>query len=177
MDATLVEKLHKATLEAAKLIGYSEVFFENLPDNRFDSVNLLDIVKSVEHYLGDIRPDIVYTHHYGDLNIDHRLACEAVLTATRPTKACTVKEVYEFETVSSTEWSFGNREWGFFPNVFVDIQDYFEIKCDAMKKYKSELCSFPHPRSLETLEALAKKRGSIAGKEYAEAFELARRIV
>ena len=85
-DAAVIGQLHKNTLDAAEVIGFSKVFFENLPDNRFDSVDLLDIVKKVENYIEDIQPNIIYTHHFGDLNIDHRLTFEAVITATRPTE-------------------------------------------------------------------------------------------
>ena len=148
-EQTAVHQLHKNTMEAARIIGYSDVFFENLPDNRFDSVDLLDIIKKVERYITELQPDVLYTHHHGDLNIDHRLTCEAVLTAARPVGSSTVQEIYEFETLSSTEWNFGNKETNFYPNVFVDIEGYLPQKLDAMKKYESELCDFPHPRSLE----------------------------
>ena len=176
-EQTAVHQLHKNTMEAARIIGYSDVFFENLPDNRFDSVDLLDIVKKVEQYITKLQPDVLYTHHHGDLNIDHRLTCEAVLTAARPVGSSTVQEIYEFETLSSTEWNFGNKETNFYPNVFVDIEGYLPQKLDAMKKYESELCDFPHPRSLEMLEIMAKKWGSTVGKINAEAIELVRQIL
>ncbi len=176
-EQTAVHQLHKNTMEAARIIGYSDVFFENLPDNRFDSVDLLDIIKKVERYITELQPDVLYTHHHGDLNIDHRLTCEAVLTAARPVGSSTVQEIYEFETLSSTEWNFGNKEINFYPNVFVDIEGYLPQKLDAMKKYESELCDFPHPRSLEMLEIMAKKWGSTVGKINAEAFELVRQIL
>lgn len=176
-DSSVIETLHQATLEAAEIIGYSQIFFENLPDNRFDSIDFLDVVKKVEHYIRLIQPDSIYTHHGGDLNIDHRITCEAVLTATRPVKNCAVGEIYEFETLSSTEWNFGKKEISFYPNAFVDINDYFELKCNAIKKYESELCVFPHPRSLEALEIVAKKWGSTVGRQYAEAFEMVKMII
>lgn len=176
-EQTAVHQLHKNTMEAARIIGYSDVFFENLPDNRFDSVDLLDIIKKVERYITELQPDVLYTHHHGDLNIDHRLTCEAVLTAARPVGSSTVQEIYEFETLSSTEWNFGNKETNFYPNVFVDIEGYLPQKLDAMKKYESELCDFPHPRSLEMLEIMAKKWGSTVGRINIEAFELVRQIL
>lgn len=177
VESSVIEKLHENTLEAAKIIGYSKVFFENYPDNRFDSVDLLDIVKTVEQYIRMLQPDVIFVHHSGDLNIDHRIANKAVLTAARPTENCGVKEIYAFETVSSTEWNFGSRETSFYPNVYVNIEKYFDLKCKAMKSYKSELCQFPHPRSIEMLEILAKKWGSTVGKQYVEAFETIRKIV
>lgn len=173
-DSSAVEDLHRNTLEAGKIIGYSDVFFENLPDNRFDSVDLLDIVKCVEKYINKIKPEVVYTHYQGDLNIDHQITFQAVLTATRPIGDYSVKEIYQFETVSSTEWNFGNRTGVFAPNVFINIEDFFNKKCEAMEKYESELCEFPHPRSLKMLEAVAQVRGSMIGRHYSEAFELVR---
>lgn len=175
-DTNAVQELHRNTLEAAEIIGFENVYFENLPDNRFDSVDLLDVVKCVEKYVQKVQPGIIYTHHSHDLNIDHRITFEAVLTATRPVRTCPVKEIYTFETVSSTEWNFGNRQHMFYPNVFMDVSDFMKIKIRAMEKYCSELCCFPHPRSIETLEAGAKRWGSTVGKNYAEAFELIRKV-
>lgn len=175
-DCEVVSELHQDAIASSKIIGYTDICFENLPDNRFDSVDLLDVIKLVEKYVKKIGPDVIYTHHANDLNIDHRVTCEAVLTATRPIGDYKVKEIYEFETVSSTEWNFGNRETAFYPNVFVDVSDYFGTKCEAMKQYKSELCEFPHPRSLKMLEAVARRWGGIVGKEFVEAFELVRSV-
>jgi LmbE family N-acetylglucosaminyl deacetylase len=174
-DSLKVEELHKDTFEAAKAIGYKNVYLENLPDNRFDTVNLLDIIKVIEKYIDAIKPDIIYTHHSGDLNIDHRKTYEAVLTATRPIEKDCVKEIYCFETVSSTEWNFEYLN-PFKPNYFVDIAQNLDLKLQAMNFYKSELRQFPHPRSIENLEASAKKWGSVIGVKYAEAFEVIRII-
>ena len=176
-DKQAVEELRKDTLAAAEVIGFSKTWSADLPDNRFDTVALLDIVKCVEKYTALIRPEIVYTHHAEDLNIDHRITFEAVLTAARPIGDYSVKEIYAFETVSSTEWNYGSRSKSFCPNVCVDIEAFFERKCEAMKEYRSELCRFPHPRSLEMLDAAARRWGATVGKTYAEAFELIRKVI
>lgn len=173
-DLDVVKELHKTSIDACNIIGYEEIFFESLPDNRFDSVALLDVVKCVEKYVSRIKPEVIYTHHVGDLNIDHRITCQAVLTATRPIGKYPVKEIYGFETVSSTEWNFGNREMCFASQLYEDITDTFRAKCESMKKYESELCEFPHPRSIQMLDALARVRGATVGVEYAEAFEVLR---
>lgn len=173
-DRDVVEALHQDSSAAAGVIGFREVAFESLPDNRFDSVALLDVVKLVEKYIEKWNPNIIYTHHSGDLNIDHRITNEAVLTATRPIGDYTVCEVYGFETVSSTEWNFGRKTDAFFPQKYVDVTGTLEIKCEAMKKYESELCEFPHPRSQDMLRALAEVRGATVGVRYAEAFEVLR---
>lgn len=169
----LIEKLHQNTLEAAKVVGYQEIHFSDFPDNRFDSIDLLDIVKTIEYYISKIKPSIIYTHHGGDLNIDHQRTYQAVMTATRPTKNALfdedVKEIYTFETLSSTEWEFSYQN-AFLPNVFIDVTETFDSKLKAMKCYESELCEFPHSRSLKGLEVTAQKWGSVVGKEYVEAF-------
>ncbi len=173
---SVVDELHKDSVNASKVVGYKDIFFENIPDNRFDQVDLLDIVKVVEKYVNDIKPDIIYTHHAGDLNIDHQLTCRAVMTGTRPVNDYCVKEIYCFETVSSTEWNFAYGDNTFTPDTFVDVEDTFEAKIESMKFYKSELGEFPHPRSLENLEVTAKRWGAVVGKNYVEAFETMRVI-
>lgn len=178
IDKAVVAELHQNTIESAKAIGYQEVFFADFPDNRFDQVDLLDIVKVVERQIQDLQPQIVYTHYSGDLNIDHQYTGRAVLTATRPIGAYCVEEVYAFETLSSSEWNFDySAQSTFRPNVFVDISAYYIKKEQAMRCYVSELCQFPHPRSLEGMDVLSKTRGMAAGMERAEAFMLLRKMV
>lgn len=175
-DVSVVESLHENTLEACDMIGYKKVYFENLPDNRFDSVDLLDIVKVVEGYVKKLEPDLIYTHHIGDLNVDHQCTCRAVMTATRPMEGCPVKEIYCFETVSSTEWNFDYDNNAFKPNVFINVEKTFDVKLEAMKKYETELAKFPHPRSIRALKAAGERWGSVCGCYYAEAFELMRAV-
>jgi LmbE family N-acetylglucosaminyl deacetylase len=171
-----LRELKNDTIESSKIIGYKEVFFADLPDNRFDSIDLLDIIKKVEEKIDKIKPDVVLTHFYGDLNIDHRITFEAVMTACRPIGMNSVKQVICFETLSSTEWSFGKVNTTFNPNYFVNITETLKKKIDAMACYKSELRDYPHPRSLESLEISAKKWGTVIGCKYAEAFEIVRKI-
>ena len=175
-EQSCVEELHKDTLLSAKVLGYHSVDFADLPDNRFDHVDLLDVVKVIEQKIKEFSPNIIYTHYAGDLNIDHQITFRAVLTATRPVNGCPVKEIYAFETLSSTEWNFSSDIRGFRPNVFVDVEDYFIYKAEAMQHYKTELNEFPHPRSIKAMEILAQKWGSVVGRNYIEAFELVRRI-
>lgn len=172
----LIDSLHYQTSEAAKIIGFEQVYFSKFPDNRFDSVDLLEIIKEVEKYVQQIKPDIIYTHHYGDLNIDHRRTFEAVITACRPVGEFCVKEIYCFETPTSTEWHFQYGDNTFKPNVFIDIEDTLPVKLAAMNCYKTELGEYPHPRSLKALEIIAAKWGTVVGRKYAEAFELIRKV-
>jgi len=159
------------------MLGAKGHFLYNFPDNRFDTVPLLDIVKTIENLIDKIKPEIIYTHHGGDLNIDHVITHRAVMTATRPVKNCPVKEIYAFEVPSSTEWAFCQFQPAFQPNVFVDITATLDLKIRMMQIYETEVRNYPHPRSPELLRATAIKSGSIAGLKSAECFRLIRSIV
>ena len=148
----------------------------DLPDNRLDTVPLLDVVKIVESLVERLQPEVIYTHHAGDLNVDHGVIHRAVLTATRPVTGQPVREIYAFEVASSTEWAFQRIEPAFRPNVFVDITRTIEAKIAAMECYETEARKFPHPRSPEALRALATRWGSVVGCAAAEAFELVRSV-
>jgi len=157
-------------------MGAKKLFLEGLPDNRFDTMPLLDVVKIVERLIQTVRPEVVYTHHGGDLNIDHAVVSRAVMTATRPSVDSSVKELYTFEVPSSTEWSFQRFEPVFRPNVFQDITTTLSLKIEAMEMYVSEARPFPHPRSPESLLAIARRWGTVVSCAAAEAFDLIRCI-
>ncbi len=165
--------LKKQVISANKILGVKEIFIHNFPDNRFDSVDLLDIIKRIEEVKRKIKPDIVFTQHEKDLNIDHQILYKAVLAATRPIAGETVKEVYSFEALSSTEW---NYPLNFLPDVYFDISDTLDIKIKAMEIYKSELKNFFHPRSLEGIKLNARYWGMRVGHKYVEAFKTVRVI-
>ena len=168
--------LNQETKISSKILGISKMYFKNFPDQQYDSVPFLDIVKVIEEVKNDFRPDIVFTHHYGDLNFDHRLTFQATLTAARPMEKETIKSIYSFEIASSTEWGAYSNENVFAPNYFVEINNYFDKKLEAMKAYKSELREFPHPRSLENIKLIASKWGVVVGRDKVEAFKLIRAI-
>jgi len=168
-----LEKIKDEILKANNVIGIDKIFIEHFPDNRFDSVNLLDIVKVVEKVKNEIKPDIIFTHFKDDLNIDHQITYKAVITATRALKNESVKEIYSFEILSSTEW---NYPLSFNPDVYFDISSTIDLKLKAMSEYKSELREFPHPRSLEGIKLNAKYLGMRVGREYVEAFKCVRII-
>lgn len=168
--------LEKSANRAARALGVKKVTLTSFPDNRFDSVALLDIVKTVEYHVQQFKPSVVYTHHASDLNVDHRITHQAVVTATRPLEGQSVKALYAFETASATEWSFRRDGLVFRPNVFVDVSKSFSKKIKALNAYRSEMRPFPHPRSAKALEAAARKWGSVSHVPLAEAFELIRSI-
>jgi len=172
----LVSELQERSHKVAELLGAKELFLYNLPDNRFDTVPLLDVIKIIEKLVQRLQPQVIYTHHGGDLNIDHVVVHRAVLTATRPMPGQSVQEVYAFEVPSSTEWSFQQSEPNFHPNVFVDIKKTLEIKIKALSYYETEVREFPHPRSLEGIHLIARRWGTVVGREAVEAFELIRSI-
>lgn len=171
-----IETLRANAKAAANIAGYHEIMFGDFPDNRMDSVDLLDITSVVERYIKDYEPQIILTHHHGDLNVDHRLSYQAVITACRPLQGCSVKEIYTYETPSSTEWNFPYYKNKFSPNFFVDITDTLQAKLDAVCCYATETRRAPHPRSSEALKAIAVRWGSVVGLDYAEAFEQIYRI-
>ena len=161
---------------AADILGATPPRIMDFPDNRMDTVALLDIIKAVEEVISEIRPRVVYTHHGGDLNVDHRITHQAVVTACRPQPECVVKEIYTFETPSSTEWSSKGCGPDFTPALFTDISSFLEKKKQALDCYPSEIRDFPHARSHEAIEALARRRGCTVGLEAAEAFGVVRQI-
>lgn len=175
-DKAGVERLGIAARAAASVMGAVSVKLETLPDNRFDEMPLLDVVKRVESVIQKTNPETIYTHHPGDLNIDHRITFQAVLTASRPVPGSRVKNLYTFEIPSSTEWAFQQLQPVFKPNVFVDVSETIDAKIKAMAQYESETRPFPHPRSSEALKTIARRWGTVVGLEYVEAFELVRSI-
>jgi len=167
-----IEELRNEIVGANSVLGVADIHTRDYPDNRFDEVPLLDIVKDVEQHIVDFDPSIVFTHFADDLNVDHTATNRAVLTATRPLPGSSVSMVAAFEVLSSTGWYYPN---GFEPNIFVALSEYsVQKKIDAMNAYQSELRAYPHPRSLESIRNLAALRGSSIGEAYAEGFFLLR---
>lgn len=165
--------LRAAASSAATTIAVASVRVLQFPDNRFDAVPLLDLVKAIEPVIADARPDTVLTHHRGDLNVDHRRTFEAVLTACRPLPGASVRTILSFETPSATEW---NVPTTFTPSYFEDITQTLASKLDALRSYDREMRPFPHPRSYEAIGYLAKWRGATVGVAAAEAFEVVRMV-
>lgn len=175
-DAAALERLRIDAKRANGALGVADVRFAGLPDNRFDTVALLDVVKSIESLIAELRPSVVFTQHGGDLNIDHAVTFRAVLTATRPVAGSPVRAVYAYEVASSTEWAFQRFAPEFRPSLFVNIAATLEAKIRAMEAYESESRPFPHPRSPEALRAVAARWGSVVGLASAEAFDVIREV-
>ncbi|SHG34429.1 N-acetylglucosaminyl deacetylase, LmbE family [Fodinibius roseus] len=169
---------HRACIhKAVDIIGYDSVGIYDFPDNRFDSFDLLDIIKVVEKEKEEFQPEIIFTHHGGDLNIDHQRTFESVMTATRPLKDESVKTIVTFETPSSTEWQASTDPRQFKPNLFIGVTEQNMLaKCNGMEAYKFEKRPWPHPRSTHALKILAQNYGVSVGKKYSEAFRLIRQV-
>jgi LmbE family N-acetylglucosaminyl deacetylase len=171
-------QVHRNNIEQAqKCIGYQEKSIYDLPDNRFDTVALLDIVKIIEKEKQTFSPEVIFTHHGGDVNIDHQRTFEAVITACRPMENEPVKTIITFETFSGTEWRASTDPRHFIPNLFFAItEEGLAAKIKGMESYEFEKRKYPHPRSPKALEIAAKRWGIVVGKDHAEAFCLVRQI-
>ena len=174
---TLVNVRNDAATKAGQILGCKSVECIGLADNRLDGIDLLDIVKHIEHMMSKVSPSTVFTHHSGDVNVDHRVIHEAVLAATRPQIGNPVKELLFFEVPSSSEWTPPGSLPAFVPNCFIDISKTFGIKKNALHIYSNEMRPFPHPRSFQAIEALAQWRGATVGVAAAEAFIIGRSII
>lgn len=171
-------KTHRKNIGAAqKCIGYHSVGIYQLPDNRFDSVDLLDIIKIIEKEKNDFMPDVIFTHHGGDLNIDHQRTFEAVITCCRPMDHEKVTTIIAFETPSGTEWRASTDPKHFIPNLFFEVSEKnVNAKIKGMESYEFEKRPYPHPRSPEALKIQAQRWGIATGKKFAEAFVIVRHI-
>ena len=171
-------EIHKENIiNATNAIGYHSVETYNFPDNRFDSVALLDIIKVIENEKNKFQPNIIFTHHGGDLNIDHQKTFEATLTSCRPIKNECVKTIITFETPSGTEWRASSDPKHFIPNLFIEInKDNLAAKISGMQHYEFEKRKYPHPRSPKSLKIQAQRWGVSIGSDFAEAFTIIRSI-
>lgn len=166
--------LRKIAVNVSKVLGVKNTLFENFPDNQMDTVPLLSVIKKVESFINKYKINIIYTHYNNDINIDHNIVSQAVLTASRPLPGSFIEKIYFGETLSSSEYSLFNRR--FQPNTYFDIEKYLSKKLSILNLYKDELREWPHPRSEKAVRNLAEVRGSEAGLKAAEAFMLVRNI-
>jgi LmbE family N-acetylglucosaminyl deacetylase len=176
-DAAVLAAHQSHIHKAAAFIGFQEIAVHQFPDNRFDAVPLLEIIKVVEAEKQVFQPQVIFTHHGGDLNVDHRKTFEAVVTASRPMAHETTELLITFETPSGTEWRAASDPHHFLPNWFAGItEEGLKAKCAAMECYEFEKRPFPHPRSPEALRIQAQRWGVTVGCALAEAFQLVRLV-
>lgn len=175
-DPKAIEQERGNAQEAKRLLGHKDLRFFDLPDERLAG-HFTDLLAALEKCVAEIRPEIVYTCHAGDLHQDHRVAAHASNIALRSASASFVRRVLAYEIPSGTDQVFPSSAAPFLPNVFVGIEKQLDRKCSAMAAYERESRPFPHPRSPEMLRAQARARGSQCGREAAEAFMLLREIL
>jgi LmbE family N-acetylglucosaminyl deacetylase len=164
-----------AAQRALKVLGVSNFHQFGFPDNKMDTVALLDVTQAIEGVIQSSKPDIIYTHFMHDLNVDHQITHKAVMTACRPQSWSSVMKIFSFEVLSSTEWNSPSLS-AFKPQYIVDISNYWDKKLASLKCYTEEMRVFPHSRSYECVEALAILRGATNGVKMAEAFFVERII-
>ena len=169
-----IENRKKEIEKANKILGIEKTYFLDYPTVKLDTFPQKELNDSITKVVAEVKPEIVYIPHKGDLNKDHRLIFEASLVATRPMNH-KIKKILSYESLSETEW--GQPIEPFTPNVYIDISDTIKTKIGAMKAYKGEIKPYPHPRSLEMINILAKMRGSVIGLDAAEAFILIREVI
>ena len=163
--------------KSCKQLGIKEHIGFRLRDQGLETYPMDELIADVQYEVNSLRPELVLTHNSTDLNLDHRIIFEATMVACRPKPNSPVKEVWSYETPSSTNWGFG--EFGSFePNLFVPaIQRAVTNKIDAIKCYPNELEYTPNARSPQGVNSLCKYRGTTIGVEYAEAFKLIRKTI
>lgn len=166
----------KASINAAKHIGLNWIKKARFPDNSMDKIPLLEIIKVIEEVKLKIKPTLIYTHSSADLNIDHRIVSEATLSAFRPQTNELWEEIRAFETPSATDYGHKSITGNFYPNLYVDITNTWNIKLKALNEYKIEMRGAPHSRSIDGLKNLAEYRGNQVGLKFAEAFEILRKV-
>jgi len=175
IDPANLESLHSEARAAADIMGVRKIEFHDFPDNRMDTVPLLDVVKRISTFIEKTGATVIYTHHIGDLNVDHAIVARAVITACRPVPGAQVRRIYAGEILSSSEYSLPQHR--FLPTTYIGIDRYIDRKRDALKCYSTEIRYWPHPRSIKAVALLARLRGSECGMEAAEALLLLREIL
>ena len=166
------------TLNCANALGIKSVLYGGLPDMKLDVTPHIEVNAVIEKAIEEIAPDTVFTHFWGDVNMDHRCVYHSTMVAVRPTATQVVKNVYCYSVPSSTEWSPCVANTAFMPNVYVDISNGFlERKCEGLNCYKTELRDYPHPRSIEHIKKQDNAEVLKVGVESAESFVLLRSVV
>lgn len=171
-----IDRLKNEALEAHSILGVKDTIFLNLPTVGLADIPTKELNEAMCDTVNKIKPDIAFIPHKGDMHLDHKMVAESAMVALRPVNSPQLKAIYSYETLSETEWNIPSPDNLFVPNVWVDITDTIDKKLEAMKCYQSQLYDFPHPRSLEAIEALSKLRGSTICVDNAESFMLIRSI-
>lgn len=169
----MIERQKEAALRAKEILGYQEIVFLDLNDEKLDK-KIINIIIPLEEYIMRVKPDIVYVNHYGDSNQDHQAVFKAAMVACRTFTSGNIRKLLCYETLSSTEQAPPFPGSIFMPTYYVNIASHLENKIKALECYDDELREFPHPRSAQGIRVLAAKRGMEIGFQVAEAFAIVR---
>ena len=171
------KKRYQNSIKSSKILGFEWIDIKiNFPDNQLDKIPMINIIREIERIKNKIKPTIIYTHNPSDLNIDHRIVTDAVITAFRPLAKEIWKKIIAFEVPSSTDYSYHNKKNFFIPNYILNIEKYWSKKKRAIQSYKSEIKKFPNSRSIKGIYSLAQTRGVQNGIKLAEAFKILKEI-
>ncbi len=170
-DKKFILKRKKQIIKIKSMLKFKQVFELNFPSMKLDKVPKKEIVRSITDIFNKVRPEEVFVPHLGDVHSDHKVISEIISTCTKNFRFNFIKKILAYEVLSETNFNLIKSK-KFYPNYYEDISDFLSFKIKAMKVYKSELKKFPFPRSIETIKALAKIRGSEIGAKAAEAFEV-----
>ena len=173
----IIEKKHREAIEANTLLGVKQVHFGTFPDMKLDTVAHVEVNRLSEETVDQVRPDTVYTHFYGDVNLDHQMVYRSTLVAVRPVPGQCVKALYAYYVPSSTEWSPQLAHTVFLPNTMADITGFEAQKEQALLAYQTEARAYPHPRSAQYVRETDRARGLQWGMGSSEAFMLLRKIM
>jgi len=171
------EKIQKQAVQAHDILGVKDTFFLNIPVVHVKETPTHIKNKKFQDVVNEIRPEMAFIPHIGDMHVDHGETAQAAMVALRPIGNPQLKAIYAYETLSETEWNIPNTSNVFIPNAWSDITETFDKKIEAMKCFTTQLREFPHPRSLEAIKSLARLRGSTIGVEYAESFSAIRIVL
>ena len=174
--AEIIEAKKLETRHCADILGVRDVYYGGLPDMKLDCTPHIEINQAIENVIDKVQPDTVFTHFWGDVNMDHQSVFKSTLVAARPVSGQVVRELYCYRVPSSTEWTPNKADTMFMPNYYVDIEKYAEQKYKAFACYSTELRDYPHPRSVQYLRESDRTAGLRVGLLAAEEFVMLRKI-
>lgn len=173
----MIAQIRSEAKAAHKILGVRETIFLEFPAPALDQYPGYMMSNQIAAVIRKYDIDTVYIPHKGDCHKDHEVIHSCAMVACRPLAGSKVKRVYSYETMSETEWGNPTPTSAFIPvkyNTFTESE--FDKKLQAISCFKSQLQTFPSPRSLDALEALAKYRGATVSSPKAEAFMILREI-
>lgn len=158
-----------------KMYGFDSVHRLGFSATRLDEVPMSQLVAAMSKVFQSVQPNQVFLPFQHDVHSDHKHAFAAAYSCTKSFRYPSVRKVMMVETLSETDFA-QSSNGGFFPNMFVNITEYFERKLEILRTYQSELHPHPFPRSEESIKALALLRGAASGCNYAESFMMLKEI-